>query len=43
MYKPTLKTIQQLSNRGNISPINKEISAANDTPTSLYSKTANQP
>ena len=43
MYKPTLKTIQQLSNRGNIAPIYKEISAANETPTSIYSKIANQP
>ena len=43
MYKPTLKTIQKLSNRGNIAPIYKEISAGHETPTSIYSKIANQP
>ena len=43
MYKPTLKTIQKLANRGNIAPIYKEISAGHETPTSIYSKIANQP
>ena len=43
MYKPPLKTIQQLSNHGNIAPIYKEISAGLETPTSIYSKIANQP
>ena len=43
MHKPTLKTIQQLASHGNTAPIYKEISAGLETPTSIYSKIANQP
>ena len=43
MYHPNLETIKKLSNKGNITPIYKDIHSGTETPTSIYSKIANKP